>query len=149
MPAISQDLSIVVDGVAVDPGLQAAEPLVRAVVISLFTWRRARPDDELPGSDRFGWWGDGFATVAGDRIGSRLWLLSREKLVPRTIERAREYAREALDWLIEDGVASRVEVTAERYGLDGLALACRIYRSAGGAPVDLRFSNAWEFIHAV
>ena len=149
MPALYQDLSIVVDGVAVDPGLQSAEPLVRAVVISLFTWRRARPDDELPGSDRFGWWGDNYAAAPGDRIGSRLWLLSREKLTARTVERAREYAQEALAWLVEDGVASRVEVEAERQGIDTLALACRIYRTAGAAPVDLRFSSVWEFINAV
>lgn len=149
MPSFSQDLSIVVDGVAVDPGLQAAEPLVRAVVISLFTWRRARPDDALPGSDRFGWWGDNFAAAPNDRIGSRLWLLAREKILPRTLERAREYAEEALQWLIDDGVASRVEVEAERQGLTTVALACRIYRTAGGAPVDLRFANAWDFLHAV
>ena len=32
------------------------DPLTRAVVISLFTWRRAEPDDnaDVP----MGWWGD-------------------------------------------------------------------------------------------
>lgn len=144
----NQPLTVVIDGRTVALGLEIEEPLVRAVIISLFTWRRALPDDTLPDAARMGWWGDTFPTVPGDRIGSRLWLLSREKLIPRTVERAREYAREALQWLIDDGVASRVEVEAERRGLDGLALACRIYRSDGSA-TDLRFPDTWEFLNVV
>jgi phage gp46-like protein len=149
MSYLAQELSIVVDGVAVDTGMMPTEPLVRAVVVSLFTWRRARPDDELPsGTARMGWWGDSFASVEGDRIGSRLWLLARAKLTVQTINRAREYAHEALAWLVEDGVASRVEVEVERLGVEGIAMACRITRSDGHA-VDLRFSNAWEFLSRV
>ena len=144
-----QALTVVIDGRTVLLGLASDEPLVRAVIISLFTWRRALPDDPLPGDQRMGWWGDSFSPVVGDRIGSRLWLLSREKLTAQTIERAREYSSEALAWLVEDGVASRVEVEAERQGLSTIALACRIYRAAGGAPVDLRFSNVWEFMNVV
>jgi phage gp46-like protein len=148
MSYFAQELSIVVDGVAVDAGMMPTEPLVRAAVVSLFTWRRARPDDELPGSQRMGWWGDSFASVEGDRIGSRLWLLARAKLTVQTINRAREYAHEALAWLVDDGVASRVEVDVERLGVDGIAMACRITRSDGRA-VDLRFSNVWEFLSRV
>lgn len=148
MSYFAQDLSITVDGVAVDAGMMPADQLARAVVMSLFTWRRARPDDELPGDQRMGWWGDSYATVDGDRVGSRLWLLARAKLTAQTVNRAREYAEEALAWLVEDGVASRVEVEAERQGLTTLALACRIYRSDGRA-VDLRFANVWESLSRV
>jgi phage gp46-like protein len=143
MSYFEQELSVTVDGVQVNAGMMPSDPLVRAVIVSLFTWRRARPDDELPGSARMGWWGDSFASVDGDRIGSRLWLLARAKLTAQTVARAREYAQEALAWLVADGVASRVEVEAERMGTTGLALACRITRS-DGRTVDLRFSNVWE-----
>jgi phage gp46-like protein len=34
--------------------------LTRAVLISLFTWRRAADDDALDDEERFGWWGDSF-----------------------------------------------------------------------------------------
>ena len=151
MIGFSQDLSMLVDGVALplDPapaGDTAEATLARAVIISLFTWRRARPDDELPdGESRMGWFGDSFAEVNGDRIGSRLWLLARRKLVPRTINEAREMAEEALAWLIEDGVATRVEVIAERMGLSGLALSVRITRT-NGAVLDLRFADIWRVI---
>lgn len=137
-----QPLSIVIDGVETPLGMGQLDPLPRAVIISLFTWRRALPDDPVDGV-RMGWWADGLDGVVNDRIGSRLWLLSREKLTLSTINRAREYARESLQWLLDDGVATGVAVTAERYGMDQLRLQCVISR-AQGAPVTLRFDNAWR-----
>ena len=146
-----QPLTIVIDGSTLRLGLDSGEPLVRAVLISLFTWRRAKTDDSLPdpspNAPRMGWWGDSFAAVANDRIGSRLWLPSRAKLQPDTVALAREYAQEALQWLVEDGVASRVEVQAERQGLQTLAIGCRIYKSGGSAPLDIRFTDVWEFLN--
>ena len=141
MTALVQDLSVVVDGVAGSP-LAAADPLIRAVIISLFTWRRANPDDAVDGS-RQGWWGDATASLTGDRIGSRLWLLSREKLLPETFNRAREYAREALQWLVDDQVAAAVDVAAERYGRAGLALVVTITR-ADRRVTELRFADVWQ-----
>lgn len=141
MTALVQDLSVVVDGVAGSP-LAAADPLIRAVIISLFTWRRANPDDAVDGS-RQGWWGDTTASLTGDRIGSRLWLLSREKLLPETFNRAREYAREALQWLVDDQVAAAVDVAAERYGRAGLALVVTITR-ADRRVTELRFADVWQ-----
>lgn len=140
-----QPLTIVIDGREAALGLESAEPLVRAVVISLFTWRRAQPDDVLPGDMKMGWWGDTFPVVPNDRIGSRLWLLAREKLTAETVLRAREYAEEALRWLVEDGVASKIEVESERQGLTTLALQCRIYKT-GGQSIDVRFTDAWSFL---
>lgn len=135
------------DGMSLGAAAAASTPLVRAVMISLFTWRRANADDALPGTERMGWWGDNFAPQPPDPIGSRLWLLQRAKLTPDTVARAREYAEEALRWLVQDGVAARVEVEAERQGQNTLALAARIYKSDGSAPVDVRFANAWEFLN--
>ncbi len=137
--------AVVIDGVALSLDLTAGDALTRAVLMSLFTWARAKPSDTLPADRKMGWWGDTYPTATGDRIGSRLWLLSREKLLPDTINRAREYAQEALAWLVTDGVAQRVEVSAERRGTDGLSLICRIWRR-DGQPVELRFDDAWEAI---
>lgn len=145
-----QDDQVTIDGVPINLGMHPDQPLIRAVLISLFTWRRANADDPLPGLDRFGWWGDNFASEANDRIGSRLWLLAREKMQQTTANRAKEYAEEALEWLINDGVAARVDVEAERQGTDRIALACRIYRTAPtGVVLDLRFSDLWSFFNVV
>lgn len=144
---IPNDMTITINGVE-SSSLDSADDLVRAVIISLFTWRRANADDVTEGI-KMGYWGDKVEPPSpDDKIGSRLWLLSREKLLPQTFNRAREYATEALKWLLDDGVASRVDVVAERYGVDGLALVTTIYR-VDGTTVVLRFNEAWEIIRAV
>lgn len=127
--------------------VETATDIENAITLSLFTWRRALPDDRLPDftDDRRGWFGDALAEVEGDRIGSRLWLLSREKLTTETIARAREYAREALQWMIDDKIATRVDVDAERQGIDRLDLVVTIHRSDGTSRV-LRYASAWEAI---
>lgn len=119
-----------------------------AVLISLFTDAQAALA-ELPSGtnadDRRGWWADAFAAPEGDRIGSKLWLLARSKQTADTLERARLYAREALQWLIDDGIARDVEIeaTAPRAGL--LALTVTILRARGDvSPTRYRFEAFWN-----
>lgn len=90
---------------------QIDDDLARSIIISLFSWHRAGKDDALPGISREGWWADTFSD--NDQIGSKLWLLSREKLTPEVLRRAKTYAEDALMWMVDDRVASRVEVTVE------------------------------------
>lgn len=94
------------------PSLADDDGLETAIILSLFTDRRAADDDELPDGtdDRRGWWGDAHPEVPGDAFGSRLWLLFREKDMQSAVNRAREYTEEALAWLVDDGVARRVVV---------------------------------------
>jgi phage gp46-like protein len=95
--------------------LEPEDGLTTAVYISLFTDRRAADDDEIDNpEDPRGWWGDQLSEIPGDQIGSRLWLLDRSKTDRDTLLRAEEYAYEALEWMIEDNVASEITVTAFR-----------------------------------
>ena len=147
-------LTVTVDGQRTSLGLlqdidnDTRDPLVRAVVLSLFTWRRANADDALPNprGSRMGWWGDSFPPAPNDRIGSRLWLLSRSKLMDTTVQQAQDYAREALRWLVDDGVAARVEVRAERQGLETLALGCSIFERDGTLRTVIRFPDLWNLL---
>lgn len=136
--AWSADLVLDAGDLTTDDGLKTA------VIVSLFTDRRARPDDRLPeeGADPRGWWGDALAREADDQIGSRLWLLAREKRRPEVLARAREYTDEALAWLIRDGVAQAVTVTAEFTTEGWLALGIEIDRPGG--PSRLRFDHVWK-----
>lgn len=131
------------DLAAGDRDLATDDGLETAVVVSLFTDRRAEADDRLPaaGEDRRGWWGDAAPDLPDDRIGSRLWLLSREKQLPEVLARAEEYARQALAWLVEDGVAGRVSVVASAPRPGTLALAVAIDRPGAGAR---RFEYVWR-----
>lgn len=118
-----------------DEGLEAA------VLISLFTDAPARADDVLPtgDTDRRGYWGDAFSDVVGDITGSRLWLLSRSKLTVETLASAEEYAKEALAWLVADGVASRITATAEARQPDIIVLTVAIVRSS-----NVVWTRTWE-----
>ncbi|WEK11006.1 MAG: phage GP46 family protein [Candidatus Pseudomonas colombiensis] len=124
------------------------QALTRSVLISLYTWRRAADDDALDDEERFGWWGDSFPSVADDRIGSRLWLLRRVKLTRQTQLDAEFYAREALQWLVEDGHCSTVEILSER--LDAQRLNLRtVLVLADGERLDINPNHSWQVTYAV
>lgn len=100
-----------------DGDFEGDEGLETAVTISLFSDKRVTAEElPAPQTDRKGWWGDMFPDIDQDQIGSKLWTLARSKRVVETLRRTEDYAREALQWLIEDGVASRVTVAAEFQG---------------------------------
>ncbi|MDP1960871.1 MAG: phage GP46 family protein [Reyranella sp.] len=132
------DLAIEDGQLVVDAGLRSA------IVISLFSDRRADEADPLPsgGVDRRGWWGDMAPSVAGDQIGSRLWLLSREKRTPILLTRIREYCQEALAWLVADGLAAAVTVEAAFSGATAVAIGVSIARPDG--PARQRYDFVWE-----
>lgn len=133
----SADIALVRGALAVDEGLRTA------ILISLFTDARARNDDPLPeeGADPRGWWGNGFAEVDGDQIGSRLWLLAREKVLSNVLERARDYARESLQWLIRDGICTSIDMQVEAQG-NRLAIGVTLARPSG--PARQRYDFVWE-----
>ncbi len=122
--------------------------LRRAVTISLFTWRRSGPDDPVDDSDRKGWWGDCVPSVAGDKIGSRLWLLARRSLVADTFKDAQAYAEEALAWLLDDQIVTAVTVMAERQGNDRMNLRVTLTEQ-NGETLELNFADTWELINGV
>lgn len=133
------DLALEQFALAADDGLETA------VILSLFTDARASDDDPLPfgESDRRGWWADAFPSVDRDRIGSRLWLLRREKQTQDTLNRAREYAEEALAWLIADGVARSVEVESfiVRNGVLGLSV---VIQRPDASIARFRYETLWN-----
>lgn len=119
-------------------GLRSGHDLATAVLISLFTDAAAGPDDTIPdaSANPRGWWGD-------DAIGSKLWLLARAKRTPQTLLLAIAYIRQALAWLVTDGVAADVAVSAEWQAGGRLAGAVSVTR-ADGAVATVPFDYAWK-----
>lgn len=121
--------------------LELEDSLSTAVILSLFTDRRATRDDTLPLGqvDRRGWIGDELLANGQDEDawGSALWLCMTGKADSATLERARFAAQESLAWLLRDGVASRVDVTTEWVGerADRLAVRPVIYQGGQVEPV--------------
>lgn len=133
------DLSLIDNDLASDRGLETA------MMLSLFLDRRAEDDDVPPSGDdrdRRGWWADAFVLPGGGRYGSRLWLLDRSKLDGDTRLSAREYALEALAWMIEDRVVESIDVETE-VTTDSLYLAVTPNRP-GRDSVTFRFARAWD-----
>lgn len=122
--------------------------LTRAVLISLFTWRRANPGDLVDDGERYGWWGDSFPAVADDRIGSRLWLLRRAKLTADTIAQAELYARESLAWLQQDGHVLDIEILTQRAGPNRLNLGT-VLTLPSGQRLAIEPHEDWQVIYAL
>ena len=139
------------DCVAADGDVLGDDSLRTAVILSLFCHRRAEDEDVIPDgtSNKRGWWADTVAPLtdyglnqtatdsgATDRIGSRLWLLSREKQLPEVLARAKHYAEEALQWLLDDGRATDVAVAATNPQIGWLALEIIITLPDGSTYAD-------------
>ncbi len=114
-----------------------------AVLVSLFTDRRA-PVDSVPpdGSrDRRGWWGD---TYTGSQIGSRLWLLDRAKKTSAAglLVQAQRYCAEALQWLVDDGIAATVDVQTSWIDAGAMAILVTV-RPPGGGALTVTYGLQW------
>ncbi len=114
-----------------------------SVLISLLTDARAGVEDVLPhgGDDLRGWWADEFLESP---FPSKLWLLSRSKMTPQVLADGKQYAEQALEWMIEDGIAESVEVlTARGENVNQMNFTITIYRSTGTTVFFKWFIN-WE-----
>jgi len=126
--------------------LERDDGLETAVIISLFTDRRASAEQippEYPQDDLRGYWGDITNASASDQTGSLLWLLAREKQLPQTLSRAEQYCREALSWMIEDLVSTRIDVVASYISQGWMRLVIDIYRPTGQA-VRFQYNYEWS-----
>lgn len=101
--------------------LQTGQDLETACLVSLFTDKQATadfvPTDGT--SDRRGWWADPYNDQP---LGSTLWQLERAKKTRDTLGLARRYATDALQWLIDDGIAKDVVVNTAWLGGAGSTL---------------------------
>ena len=120
-----------------------------AVLLSLFTDRVASPDYLPPPGQKFqrrGWWGDTYEIASGgSAIGSRLWQLNRAVKTDGTtlLAEARDYCREALQWLLDTGVVASVDVAT--FWLTRNAIGIRVTITAPQSPPQVwDFAWAWQ-----
>jgi phage gp46-like protein len=126
------DIGMSKGDIATDPGLQTA------VTVSLLSDREALPGDKIPdGGGPRGWWGDAYL---GFKLGSRLWLLKRTTLTQVVLNAAQDYALEALQWMIDDGVADSVSCVATQAGVNAMIITTTIVQ--GGA--SQIFETFWQ-----
>jgi len=126
--------SISVLDVAVENGdIKVGDSLKTAVLMSLFSDSRSQ-------GGTGGWWGD---ALDGYSYGSQLWTLRGCKLTKDNLNLIQKYAKNALEWLISDGIASAVNVTASREGIDRVSLSVTIQRPSGMAQT-YKYYTIWS-----
>ena len=128
------DLSIVGGDFATTNGFDTA------LAMSFWCERRADESEVLSIDMRRGWWGttlnnDGF------EIGSKLWLLDQRRRNQSTLNAATDYAREALQWLVDDGHLVSIDVSTG-FISEGIEVKMILYRSNG--VTDRRSFILWE-----
>ena len=124
------DFLIESNSLVIDDGLESI------LVVALFCDARVG-QDEIPNGVEFngGYWAD-------SSLGSKLWLLKREKLTTLTAIRAKQYCHEALKHLIELGVLKGVFVEVEIIDGKGLGISIGVLPPDGGS--EQKYYYLWE-----
>jgi phage gp46-like protein len=117
---------------------ETEEGLRTAILLSLYVDQRVEDDELEDNVENRGWWGDMFEESP---YGSKLWTLEREKVTKEVINRYEQYAREALEWLIKDGIADSVSVKAS---FSGQNIYCEIEITRDEESFKYKFDNLWK-----
>lgn len=123
--------------------LKADNGLETAALISLFSDKRVSLE-ELPRgeNDRMGWWADLISETGDDQIGSRHWILERiGKVNTDTAVEFESILQEAFEWMLDDGIAAQVVVTAERTESDRIEGSVKIFKPDGD---NIPFKFVWD-----
>lgn len=130
------------DWVLAEGDLQTGQDLETACLVSLFSDALATPDFVPTDgtSDRRGWWGDYY----NDRpLGTTLWQLDRAKTTRANLGLAQTTTRQALQWLIDDGVVADIIVNTQwiTRSMMGIAVA---FTRPDGSQTRFMFGWAWD-----
>ena len=121
--------------------LKLSNSLKNAVLLSLSCWSKGQDIRDVADLDPKigGWWGNALETV---EIGSEIWKLFRQKLNDQTANDAKSAAEKALKWMIDDGVAKEISVSALVIGVV-LGLLVKIVKP-DGTNEEFRWQVNWE-----
>lgn len=148
------DIALVIDPATQRPDwattgvdLQTDDGLMTALILTFGIDRRADASDALPaGDDPRGWWGDIPAdTTVADRWGWKGWLRRRSKLLLETQRQLEQDARDATQWLLDDGIAAAVSIDSEVLAapLGTILMKISILRKTATGVAAARFDYAW------
>jgi len=146
------DLAITAPDDPVNPaGLRATQALATAVLICLMTDIRVDTSELPPGETNRGWPGDGFdLEPAETQLGSKLWLLRRRSLTGDIERLAEDYARQAMQTLIDQGAFVRVDVKASAdRSRSRLDLLVEGFGRDGRKVFDQKYGVLWDQLNGV
>lgn len=101
------------DAVIEDGDLKLTAGMDSAIFVSLFTDRRANPDEVADPMKRRGWSGTELTPSKQGGKGSGIWLYEQRRLSNSVSEGVRMEAFQALQWLITEGLSKSLDITTE------------------------------------
>ena len=93
---------------------ESAEGFETAIPVSLFTDARAPAVQVQEAKNRRGWTGNIRSIDIGRELGGLLWILDQSRITEDTLNFARSFAQDSLQWLLDDSLARSVEITVEK-----------------------------------
>jgi phage gp46-like protein len=127
--------------------LETGQDFETACLVSIFSDRRATPDfTPTDGTtDRRGWWADPYND---EPLGSNIWQFERAKKLRSTLGDARRYTLDALQWLIDDGVAKTIDCDTRWITATMLGINVAIIKP-DGSETRFRYGWAWDGLTTV
>lgn len=116
--------------------------LESALDISILGEVRANEAEIIIPQRRRGWWG---SAVLGYEQGSKLWLLSQDRKTEENRVLSEEYAKKALQWMLDDKIAREIIVNSE-FTFDGLLIKIKLI--AQDNTVISRYYEMWKYTNA-
>jgi phage gp46-like protein len=105
-----------------DGDFELTEGIDTSLITSFFTDKRAAESEVFSPEKRRGWWGTLFNSTDEEEIGSKIWLLFQETNQDLTLNDAKDYARDAFQWMIDKGFADKINISGSRT-TEGINLA--------------------------
>lgn len=139
--ALEQKEDKTFDLVIEDGDLKSLNSFDTAILISILTERRANATEQPVNSLRRGWWGNVLSAIEGFEIGSKLWILKQARKTQDSLNRAKDFTFDSLNWLVEDGFLSGLDVTTN-FTNDGLNININFIRSNNS--VDSKNFVLWD-----
>ena len=87
------------------------------IALTIFGERRATEGEVATPANRRGWIGSVLSDIPGFEPGSKGWLFYQSRLTSETVTGIKNAHQEALEWMIEDGLAKSILVTSRQNGL--------------------------------
>lgn len=130
----------------VNGDIKRGKPIESSVYLSIFCDAKATDYKGTTDPDmQRGWWGD-LLKAAGSVLGSNIWQLEREKMTQGTLNIIKSYCELALEWMLSDGIADKIEVETESFGKSespAVLLSVRIYRG-NDTIASIKYKDFWN-----
>jgi len=129
--------------------LKADDQLYNAIMLCLFTDKRARDDYPLPSAedDPRGWWGNNINIDSNNgeqELGSYLWIYERSAMTDANLKGIEDAVNDALLPLTATGMVARYDSQVAWDKPKGsVCIGVQVYSQDGAKAFDQRFTRVW------